>query len=136
MPGKVNPVLPETVNQLYYLISGNNLTIEHAAHAAQLELGVMFPTIADRLLQTLKLTAEVVEQFAERCIKTLRANKRRALQLLEQSAAYATLLTPKLGYDSVVEAVKESLSTGKSLREVVVGKKLLTNKEFDSIIKK
>ena len=136
MPGKVNPVLPETVNQLYYLISGNNLTIEHAAHAAQLELGVMFPTIADRLLQTLKLTAEVVEQFTERCIKPLRANKKRALQLLEQSTAYSTMLTPKLGYDAVTEAVKESLKTGKTLREVVLEKKLMTNKEFDSIIKK
>lgn len=135
MPGKVNPVMPETVNQLYYMISGNNLTIEHSAHAAQMELGVMFPLIADRLLQTLKLTSEVVEQFTKLCVTKIKANPKRCKELLEQSTAYATLLTPRLGYDIMTEAVKAAVATGKTLREIVVQQKLLSNKEFDAIVK-
>ncbi len=135
MPGKVNPILPEAVNQLYFLVSGNNLTIEHSAHAAQLELGVMFPTIADRLLQTLKLTSEVLEQFTVYCVTKIKANKQRCRELLEKSNAYGTLLTPRLGYTVVSDLVKESLQTGSTLRELAVQKKLLTNKEFEKIIK-
>jgi len=134
MPGKINPVLPETVNQLYYLISGNNITIEHAAHAAQMELGVMFPTIADRLLQSLRITAEVLEQFSARCVATLKVNRKRCKELLEKSTAYATLLTPTLGYDAVSNAVKESVKTQKTLRQVLIEKKLITNEEFDVVI--
>jgi len=134
MPGKVNPVLPETVNQLYFVISGNNLTIEHAAAAAQLELGVMFPIIADRLLQSLKLTSEVIGQFVKFCINKIKANPKRCKELLEKSTAYATLLTPILGYDVVSTAVKEALVSGKTLREIIVGKKLLSDKEFNKAV--
>ncbi len=134
MPGKVNPVMPETVNQLYFLISGNNLTIEHAAHAAQLELGVMFPTIADRLLQSLKLTSEVIDVFTKRCIVSIKANKKRCKELLEHSTAYAVLLTPRLGYETMSASVKEAVRSGKTLREVIVENKLLTNKEFDQVV--
>jgi aspartate ammonia-lyase len=135
MPGKVNPILPETVNQLYYLISGNNITIEHAAHAAQLELGVMFPTIADRLLQSLKLTAEVIEQFTKNCVAKIQADRKRCKELLEKSTAYSTLFTPVLGYDAVSAAVKESLKTGKTFREVILEQKLLTKEQFEKVIK-
>ncbi len=135
MPGKVNPVLPEAVNQLYFIVSGNNLTIEHCAAAAQLELGVMFPTIADRLIQSLKLTAQVLEQFAKLCVKKIKANKARCRELLENSTAYATLLSPKLGYDATTALVKESLQSGKTIRELVLEKKLLTSKEFEKLTK-
>ncbi len=135
MPGKVNPVLPETVNQLYFLISGNNLTIEHAAAAAQFELGVMFPIIADRLLQSLKLTSEVIEQFVKVCINKIKANPKRCKELLEKSTAYATLFSPKLGYDATAELVKESVKSGKTIRELVLGKKLMANKEFEAVVK-
>ncbi len=134
MPGKVNPVLPETVNQLYFLISGNNLSIEHAAAAAQLELGVMFPIIADRLIQSLKLTSEVIEQFVKVCINKIQANPKRCKELLEKSTAYATLLTPILGYDVVSSAVKEMVATGQTLREVIVGKGLLSEQEFNKAV--
>lgn len=135
MPGKNNPVMPETVNQLYYLVSGNNLTIEHAAHAAQLELGVMFPTIADRLLQSLKISREVLEQFTKMCVISIKANKQNCKRHLENSTAYSALLTPTLGYATMSQAVKEAVASGKTLREVIVSKKLLSNKEFDAVIK-
>jgi len=135
MPGKVNPILPEAVNQLYFLVSGNNLSIEHAAHAAQLELGVMLPIIADRLLQSLKLTGEVLEQFAKHCVVSVKANKQKCKELLEKSTAYATLLSPKIGYDATSNLVKESLATGKTIRELVLEKGLMSNKEFDAVVR-
>lgn len=134
MPGKVNPIIPETVNQLYYLISGNNLTIEHAAHAAQLELGVMFPTIADRLLQSLKLTREVLEQFIKTCLVSIQANPERCKELLEQSTAYAVLFNPVIGYEKVSKAVKESIKTGKNFREVLISQGHITQSQFEKVI--
>lgn len=136
MPGKVNPVLPETVNQLYFLVSGNNLTIEHAAHAAQLELGVMFPILADRLIISLKMTHEVLAQFATACIPTISANKDKCRENLERSTAYATLLTPKLGYDAVSAVVKKANTTGKTIRQIILKERLLTQAEFDELINK
>ena len=131
MPGKVNPVLPEALSQLYYLVSGNNLTIEKACEGAQLELGVMMPVITDRLIESLKLSAEMIEQFAKKCVAGILANKLRIREHLEKSTAYATLLNPIIGYDSAAACVKEAVATGKTLREVVLAKKLLTPREFD-----
>lgn len=134
MPGKVNPVLSEAMSQLYFLVSGNNLTIEHGAEGAQLELGVMLPIITDRLIESLKIMDELLQQFAKKCVDGIKANKARCRELLEKSTAYSTLLTPKLGYDVVSTAVKEAVRSGKTLREVILGQKLLSNKEFDTII--
>ncbi|MBI2612309.1 aspartate ammonia-lyase [Candidatus Kaiserbacteria bacterium] len=135
MPGKVNPVLPEALSQLYYLVSGNNVTIEKACEGAQLELGVMMPVITDRLIESLKLSAEMIEQFAKKCVAGIVANKPRIKEHLEKSTAYATLLNPIIGYDAAAACVKEAVRTGKTLREVVLAKKLLTPKEFDRVTK-
>lgn len=131
MPGKVNPIVPETVNQAYFLVSGNNVTIEAAAHGAQLELAVMFPILADRLIESLQLTSEVLAQFADECLATLTVNQTRSRQILEQTTAYATLLSPVLGYDKVTTLVKEVARTGETLRELVLKKRLLTEEEYD-----
>ncbi len=135
MPGKVNPILPEAVNQLYFTVSGNNLTVEHAAHASFLELANMFPVLADFLISSLKLTREVLVQFSKRCVGTIKANEKRCRELLERSTAYATLLTPILGYDVVSDAVKESIKADKPIREIVVGKKLMSESEFDKAVR-
>ena len=134
MPGKVNPVLMEAVSQLYYLVSGNNLTIEQAAEGAQLELIVMLPIITDRLLESLKLMDELLLQFAKKCIDGIKVNRARCKELLEKSTAYATLLTPKLGYDKVSEIVKQAVKTNRTIREIILEQKLLSNKEFDAIV--
>lgn len=135
MPGKVNPVLPEAISQLYYLVSGNNLSIEHCAAGAQLELGVMLPLLTDRLLESLKLTEELLPQFAKKCVDGIKVNRARCKELLEKSTAYATLLTPKFGYDAVSALVKESVKGAKTIRELVLEKKLMTNREFDALVK-
>jgi aspartate ammonia-lyase len=135
MPGKNNPVMPETVNNMYYWVSGNNLSIEHAAHGAQLDLAVMIPTIADKLIESIKISAQVLEQFNKRCVASIKANPKRCRELLEKSTAYASLLTPKLGYEKMSEVVKEAVRAKKTLREVIVSQKLLSNKEFDAVVK-
>lgn len=135
MPGKANPILAESVNQLYFMVSGNNLTIEHAAHASQLELGVMLPILADRLISSIKLSTEVIANFAENCVLSVTANEERCKELLESSTAYATLLTPLLGYDLVSKVVEKSISSGKTIREVIAQEKLLTESEFEKAVK-
>lgn len=135
MPGKVNPVAPESMNQIYYFISGKNLTIQQAAEGASLELAIMFPVIADALITSLKLLTAGIDMFAEKCISTLQVNEERCKQHLEHSMAYATLLVPTLGYDIVSDAVKQAVKKQQSLREVIVRNALLTEKQFDEIIK-
>ena len=134
MPGKVNPVMPETINQLYYLVSGNNISIEKATEASELELGVMLPIIIDKLIESIRLTTEVIGQFNNLCVKGVKANKERCAYHLEKSTAYATILVPYLGYDIVSKIVKKSISEGKTLREIVVGESYLTENDFNKII--
>jgi aspartate ammonia-lyase len=134
MPGKINPIIPEVVNQLYYLVSGNNLMIEKACEGAQLELGVMLPIITDKLLESLKLTIQTIYQFDKLCVSKIAADKERCLYHLENSTAYATLLVPKLGYDLVSKIVDESIKTKRKLKDVAIEDKYLTNNEFDKII--
>ena len=136
MPGKVNPIMPETVNQLYYLVSGNNLSIEKAVESAQLELGAMLPLVVDKLIESLKLTTEVIHQFNELCIKGIKADRKMCLSHLEHSTAYATLLVPKLGYDTVTDIVKKSIAQNKTLRSVVVEGCYLKESEFEKIVRR
>ena len=136
MPGKVNPVIAETMNQTYYLVSGKNLSIHQAAEGSQLELGVMLPIIADSLITILKVVDTALRLFADRGIKNIVVNRERCLEHLEKSTAYSTLLTPRLGYDVVSKVVKESVATGKTMREIILEKKLLKKDEFDNIISK
>lgn len=119
MPGKINPVMPETVNQLYFLVSGNGLTVEHAVHAAQLELGVMVPIMADRIINSLKIADKVITAFVNECVLHIEADEQRCRELLEKSTAYATALTPILGYEKVSAMVKEARHRGSSLADLL-----------------
>lgn len=135
MPGKANPVLLEVLNQASYLVSGNHTAIELAVRAGQLELNVMWPVIADRLLNSLQILTEVLPQVADRCIAHITANEDRCRKLLEHSTAYATLLAPRLGYDVVAELVKTMVADGSTLRELVLSRGLLTEREFEELIR-
>jgi aspartate ammonia-lyase len=134
MPGKVNPIVCETMNQLYYQIAGRNLTIQLAAEGAHMELGVMLPAIVDSLVVMLKIASTGVKLFAEKGIEMMVVNVGRGKELLERSTAYSTVLTPRLGYDTVSHIVHEAIETNKTLREVVLKRKLLTDEEFDKEI--
>ena len=134
MPGKVNPVIPESINQIYYFITGKHTSICQASEASHLELAIMFPVIADALISELHVLITGISIFNKKCIMTLQVDKSRAQKLLEQSTAYATLFTKKLGYDAVASIVKESIQKNKTFRDVVLGKKFLSEREFDQII--
>lgn len=134
MPGKVNPVIAETMNQTYYIVSGKNLSIHQAAEGSHLELGVMLPVIADSLITILKIVETALKLFTDRGIKNIIVNREKCLEHLEKSTAYSTLLTPRFGYDIVSKVVKESVVTGRTMREIIIDKKLLTNQELDKIL--
>lgn len=131
MPGKVNPVMPESINQIYFAISGKNHTVHLAAEASHLELAVMFPVLASSLIEAVELLTAGMQVFAEKCISTLVVNKERCRELLEQSTAYATFLTPVLGYDAVSDAVKVALRSGKTLRHVLIESGKIDEKTLD-----
>ncbi len=117
MPGKINPVIPESINQVYFYVQGKNLTIHEAAHNAHLELAIMFPILADSLISMLKMTSAAIEIFEEKCLRPMKANEERCKELLESSMAYATLLVPKYGYEKVSEIVRFAIRERLSLRE-------------------
>jgi aspartate ammonia-lyase len=125
MPGKVNPVIPEAINQIAFDIAGKNLTIHQATQNAHLELAIMFPILAENVISILKLAATGCSVFAINCIQSISANKQHCKALLENSTAYATILTPQLGYDLVSQIVKESIATKKTLKETMSKKKLI-----------
>ena len=131
MPGKVNPIICETMNQLYYQVAGMNHTIQLAAEGAHMELGIMLPAIVDSFIVMLKIISTGVQLFADKGVDMIVVNSERGKELLEKSTAYSTLLTPRLGYDIVSSVVQDAVATGKTLREIILEKKLLTNEEFD-----
>jgi aspartate ammonia-lyase len=135
MPGKVNPVLPETLNQLYFLVSGNNLTIEKAAEASQMELGVMLPVIADRLLESVQLAAQTIKQFDKLCVAKVRVNVKKCREYLENSTAFATFLAPKYGYDAISQMVKTCVKSGASFKVEVLQSGLMKEKDWNAFIK-
>ncbi len=133
MPGKVNPVIPELLNQIYYHVSGKHLAIQMANETSDLQLAVMFPTVADSIIFSFSTITTGVHQFAESCIKLIEVDEKRCRENLEKSTAYATLLNPLLGYDVVSECVKEAVKHGKSVKEVVLERKLLTAKDMENL---
>jgi aspartate ammonia-lyase len=134
MPGKVNPVLPESINQLSYFVTGKHLTLCQAAENGHLELAVMFPLVADSLISSIQTTTDVLNAFSQSCIKTLCVNEERAHEILQNTTAYATLFTPLLGYDIVSDAVKESIRKHVSFKKVLLQKNLVTEKTYTTII--
>lgn len=131
MPGKVNPVIPEVVNQVAFNIAGNDTTIAMAAEAGQMELNAFEPVIFVNLFESIETLTAAVDTLVANCINGITANKGHCKDLMESSAGIATALCPKLGYVKSAELAKEAIKTGKSVRELVLEEKLLTEKELD-----
>src|SRR5262249_12378806 len=112
MPGKVNPSIPEMVNQVCFQVSGCDLTIAMAAEAGQLELNVMMPVIAWNALHASTILREAMNTLTRRTVEGLGANESRARELLERSTAAATALSPYIGYAATAEIAKESVKSG------------------------
>ena len=119
MPGKVNPVIPEVVNQVAFEVIGNDLTITMAAEAGQLQLNAFEPIIARALLSSLNHLTAAVDVLGERCIQGITANPDRMRDAVLGSASIATALSPILGYETATALVAEAIATGASIPELV-----------------
>jgi aspartate ammonia-lyase len=134
MPGKVNPSVPEMVNQVCFQVMGCDATVAIACEAGQLELNVMMPVIAWNALHSSTILREAMKVFRLRCIDGIAADRPRALELLERSTASATALSPYIGYAATAEIAKESVRTGKSIRELVLQRGLVDPARLDEIL--
>jgi aspartate ammonia-lyase len=134
MPGKVNPVIPEVVNQVGFLVIGLDLTVTLAASAGQLQLNVMEPVITFALFTSISAMENAVDTLREHCIEGITANAERTREMVLNSLAIVTLLKPVLGYKLCAEIAREGYETGKALREIVVNERgLLTQARWDEI---
>jgi aspartate ammonia-lyase len=134
MPGKVNPSIPEMVNQVCFQVFGCDLTILTAAEAGQLELNVMMPVIAWNALHASGILRAAMHALRLRCVDGIVADADRCRELLERSTAVATALSPYIGYAATAEIAKESVRTGRPIREIVIERQLLDAAQLDRIL--
>ncbi len=135
MPGKVNPVIPEVVNQIAYKVIGNDLTVTFAAEAGQLELNVMEPIIVYSLFESMIMLVNGMNTLRERCILGVTANRERCRNMVYHSIGLVTALNPYLGYETSTELAKEALHSGKGIYDLVLEKGLMSQKELDNILR-
>jgi fumarate hydratase class II len=134
MPGKVNPVMCESVLQVAAHVIGADATITICGQAGNFELNVMMPIMTLRLLEAITFTANVVKAFTEKCVVGIEANKERCEEMIEKSLAMVTSLAPVIGYDAAAKIAKESFTTGKTVREVAREHKVLPEDKLKKIL--
>ena len=135
MPGKVNPVIPEAVIQVAAQVMGNDTTIMMGGQAGNFELNVMLPVMAYNLLQSIDLLASAADVFVKKCIDGISANAETCAGYIEKSLALATGLVPKIGYDKAAAVSKKAYESGRTVRDVILEEKILSEKEFDDWLK-
>ena len=134
MPGKVNPSIPEMVNQVCQQVKGCDATILSATEAGQLELNVMMPVIAWNAVHATRILARAMGVLTEKCIAGLKADEARCRELLDRSTALATALSPYIGYAETADIAKTAVQTGRSVREIVRERRLLSDDVLDRIL--
>ncbi len=134
MPGKVNPVIPEVVNQIAFKVIGNDLTVALAAEAGQLELNVMEPVIVQSLFESIEMLKNGMKVLTNRCISGITANEEHCRLLVQHSIGLVTALNPYIGYEASTLIAKEALETGGSVYELVLQKGLLSKAQLDQIL--
>jgi aspartate ammonia-lyase len=134
MPGKVNPSVPEMVNQVCFQVYGCDAAVLAASDAGQLELNVMMPVIAWNAIHATRILTNAIRVLLERCIADARADQDRCRELLDRSTALATALSPYIGYAATAEIAKSSVKTGKPIRDLVRERRLLSDRQLDEIL--
>ena len=134
MPGKVNPSVPEMVNQVCYQVIGCDATILAAADGGQLELNVMMPVIAWNALHAIRIMREAMTVLRTRCVEGIRADEDRCRELLDRSTALATALSPYIGYAATADIAKASVETGRAIRDLVRERGLMPDAQLDAIL--
>ncbi|MCY4252302.1 MAG: lyase family protein, partial [Thaumarchaeota archaeon] len=135
MPGKVNPSLAECMNMVCLAIVGNDATVSGAASAGQFELNVMLPVMIDRTLDSLGMMAGLAPKFAANLLDGLGADRAAMRARIEASPVIVTLLAPKIGYQRAAALFKESLATGRTIRDLAVSGGIATNAEIDALFR-
>ncbi|MFC5735524.1 aspartate ammonia-lyase [Cytobacillus gottheilii] len=134
MPGKVNPVMPELINQVAFQVIGNDHTISLASEAGQLELNVMEPVLIFNLLQSISIMKNAFTSFTEYCVKGIEANEARLKEYVEKSAGIITAVNPHLGYEVAARIAREAILNGTSIRDLCLKYDVLTEEELDLIL--
>jgi aspartate ammonia-lyase len=134
MPGKVNPVIPEVVNQVCFDVIAADLAVTLAAGAGQLQLNVFEPLIAFRLLSAITEMRNACVVLRERCVRGITANPDRLRHFVEQSIGVVTALVPAIGYERATQVAKEALDSGRGVYDIVREKGLLTRQELDRLL--
>ncbi|WP_282155212.1 aspartate ammonia-lyase [Cytobacillus gottheilii] len=134
MPGKVNPVMPELINQVAFQVIGNDHTISLASEAGQLELNVMEPVLIFNLLQSISIMKNAFTSFTEHCVKGIEANEARLKEYVEKSAGIITAVNPHLGYEVAARIAREAILNGTSIRDLCLKYDVLTEEELDLIL--
>ncbi|MFB3853394.1 MAG: aspartate ammonia-lyase [Vicinamibacterales bacterium] len=134
MPGKVNPSVPEMVNQVAFQVFGCDHTIASAAEAGQLELNVMMPVIAWNALHATLIMRQAMDALRTKTVEGIGADPARCRELLDRSTAVATALSPWIGYTATAEVAKESVQTGRSIREIVLERGLMAESKLDEVL--
>ena len=134
MPGKVNPVIPEVMNQICFKVIGNELCVTMAGEAAQMELNAMEPVMAQCCFESIKLLMHGMETLRLRCIEGITANADHCRDEVRHSIGTVTALNPFIGYDKATEIAQEALATGKSVYQLVLEKGIMDQKELDRVL--
>lgn len=134
MPGKVNPSIPEMVNQVCFQVIGNDACVSASAEHGQLELNVMMPVIAHNVLMSMQILTSTATTLADRCVKGIEANAEQCSYWLERSAALATALAPQIGYARAAEISKQSVKENVLIRELVKRERVLPDAEIDKVL--
>lgn len=135
MPGKVNPVIPEVVNQIAFMVIGNDVTVTFAAEGGQMQLNAFEPIIAHSLFDSLIYLRQGCLTLSERCVKGITANREHLADLVNRSIGIVTALNPIIGYENATAVAKEAHATGKGVAEIVLAKGLLTKEQLDDILR-
>ncbi|MDX3895891.1 aspartate ammonia-lyase [Pusillimonas sp.] len=135
MPGKVNPVIPEVVNQIAFEVIGNDLTVTMAAEAGQLQLNAFEPIIANALFRSFKHLTNGCMTLADRCVKGITANPERLKSNLDRSISLVTALNPFIGYEAATAVAAEAYANGTTVRDVILHRQLMTESELDDALR-
>jgi len=135
MPGKVNPVIPEAVNMVAFEVIGNDLALTMAAEGGQLQLNVMEPLIAYKVLDSIRLLTRAMDMLRELCIDGITANEQRCRELMENSIGLVTALNPYIGYENATRIAKTALDSGRGVLELVRAEQLLDDTTLADILR-
>jgi aspartate ammonia-lyase len=134
MPGKVNPVIPEVVNQVAFLVIGHDLTVTMCAEGGQLQLNAFEPTIGYCVLSSLRMLTAAVDTLTKRCVDGIEADRERCRSLVQGSIGLITALAPSLGYEASSRVARRALKENRSVADIVLEEKLLTEAQLNQLL--